>query len=200
MATLLNQADFARRRGVGKSAVSNWKKAGLIVFAEGEGGRLLVDVARTEARLNARLDPTRGRPIGNDAGPMPELPMAARADDDADEGSPVSQRTLAKVRAENAEEDLVGKRMKNAELARELVPAVEAERRLSDIGRMARERAQAEMRGIAERVAAERDTRAVMTLLDEAIDRAFHAVADAVESGALDRGDDDDDDAAAEAA
>lgn len=192
MAELLTQAQFAVRRGVGKSAVSNWKKAGLLVFAEAPDGRMMVDAARTEARLNARIDPTRGRPTG-------APPEEAPADDQLPlDGSPVQQRNLARVRAEVAEEDLIGKRMRNAADARELVPAVEAERRLGELGRMARERVQAELRGLAERLAAEREPRAIMTLLDGATDRAFHALADAIEGGALDR--DEEEEVSAEAA
>ncbi|KQN94492.1 hypothetical protein ASE95_02850 [Sphingomonas sp. Leaf231] len=190
---MLTQADFAKRRGVGKSAVSNWKKAGLLVFAEDAAGRMMVDAGRTEARLNARLDPTRGRPAtAPEASPV--LPLAAEPDD----GSLISQRNLSRVRAEVAEEDLVGKRMKNAELARELVPAVEAERRLGHLGRMARERVQSELRSRAERLAAEREPRAIMALLDEATDKAFAALASAIAGGALD--DDDEEDVTAEAA
>lgn len=189
----MTQAEFATRRGVGKSAVSNWKKAGLLVFAEDAAGRMMVDAVRTEARLNARLDPTRGRPAT-----APEAAPALPLDGDTDEGSPLQQRNLARVRAEVAEEDLVGKRMKNAEAARELVPAIEAERRLGHLGRMARERVQAELRARAERLAAEREPRAIMALLDEATDKAFAALASAIAGGALD--DDEDEEVTAEAA
>ncbi len=188
----MTQAQFATRRGVGKSAVSNWKKAGLLVFAEGADGRPMVDVGRSEARLNAKLDPMRGRPA-TAAETAPALPL----DGDTDDGSPLQQRNLARVRAEVAEEDLVGKRMKNAEAARELVPAIEAERRLGHLGRMARERVQAELRARAERLAAEREPRAIMALLDEATDKAFAALASAIAGGALD---DEDEEETAEAA
>ncbi|SEM62604.1 hypothetical protein SAMN05192583_0879 [Sphingomonas gellani] len=188
MATLLTQTAFAKHRGVGKSAVSNWKKAGLLVFADDGTGALLVDVTRTEAKLNARLDPTRGRPTaGMQDGSVPELPI----DGEADEGSALQQRNLARVRADVAEEDLVGKRMKNAELARELVPAMDAERRLGQLGRMARERVQSELRARAERLAAEREPRAIMALLDEATDKAFHALAAAILNGAADVSEDE---------
>ena len=148
MGQLLSQTDFARHRGVGKSAVSNWKKAGMIVFADDGAGRLLVDVMRTEARLNARIDPTRGRP--STSSPDVVTPDLAAIGDQAD-GSPLAQRNLALVRAEVAEEDLIGRRLRNAESARELVPAMEAERRLAELGRMAFERVKAELRSSAER-------------------------------------------------
>jgi hypothetical protein len=182
MPELLTKADFAKRRGVGKSAVSNWAKAGLLILGEGEGGRLLVDVMRTEARLNARLDPTRGRPTaGAVSAASPELPIDAVGD--GGELTLAGARDLARVRADVAEEDLANKRMRNAQLARELVPVAEAERRLGEVGRMARERVQAELRSRAERLAAEREPRGVMALIDEALDRAFHAVAAAAARG-----------------
>ena len=184
--TLMTQAEFAAHRGVGKSAVSNWKKAGLLIFAEGDDGKVRVDVERTEARLNARIDPTRGRPtttIG-EAPAIGELPMES---DTAQTGG----RNAAAVRVEVAEEELVARRMKNAEMARQLVPLAECERRLSSLGRMARERVMAELRGRAERIAAARETREAMLLMDEACDAAFAALADAIEGGSLDRDDGD---------
>lgn len=187
---LMSQAEFAAHRGVGKSAVSNWKKAGLLVFAERPDGKLAVHVERTDAKLNARIDPTRGRPtsgIGEAAVPS-DLPL---------ESEVAGIRNAAAVRVEVAEEELVSRRMKNAEVARQLVPLIEVERRLGHLGRMARERVEAELRGLAERIAAERDTRSVMMLMVEACDAAFSALADAIERGAL--ASDDEDDAVAEA-
>jgi hypothetical protein len=196
MGDLLTQADFAKRRGVGKSAVSNWKKAGLLVFAEDADGRMMVDARRTEARLNSRLDPTRGRPTAATQETAAPLPLS---DDVGDPGAG-QERNLARVRAEVAEEDLVDKRLKNAARARELVPAAEAERRVGALGQMVRERIQAELRAKAERLAAEREPRAIMALLDEAVDRAFLALAKAVAGGSLDDLDEDGEEVAAEAA
>lgn len=196
MGDLLTQADFAKRRGVGKSAVSNWKKAGLLVFAEDADGRMMVDVRRTEARLNSRLDPTRGRPTAATQETAAPQPLS----EDAGDPGAGQERNLARVRAEVAEEDLVDKRLKNAARARELVPAAEAERRVGALGQMVRERIQAELRAKAERLAAEREPRAIMALLDEAVDRAFLALAKAVASGSLDDLEDDGEEVAAEAA
>lgn len=196
MGDLLTQADFAKRRGVGKSAVSNWKKAGLLVFAEDADGRMMVDARRTEARLNSRLDPTRGRPTAATQETAAPQPLS----DDAGDPGAGQERNLARVRAEVAEEDLVDKRLKNAARARELVPAAEAERRVGALGQMVRERIQAELRAKAERLAAEREPRAIMALLDEAVDRAFLALAKAVAGGSLDDLEDDGEEVAAEAA
>ncbi len=196
MATLLTQAEFAKRRGVGKSAVSNWKKAGLVIFAEDASGRVLVDADRTEARLNARLDPTRGRP--NAA--MQETASTLALPDEGTDGPAGQERNLARVRAEVAEEDLVDRRLKNAARARELVPAAEAERRVGALGRMVRERVQAELRSKAERMAAEREPRAIMALLDESLDRAFNALAKMVADGTIEEVEDDGEVVTAEAA
>jgi hypothetical protein len=196
MGDLLTQADFAKRRGVGKSAVSNWKKAGLLVFAEDADGRMMVDARRTEARLNSRLDPTRGRPTAATQETAAPLPLS----DDAGDPGAGQERNLARVRAEVAEEDLVDKRLKNAARARELVPAAEAERRVGALGQMVRERIQAELRAKAERLAAEREPRAIMALLDEAVDRGFLALAKAVAGGSLDDLEEDGEEVAAEAA
>ena len=185
MADLLTQADFAKRRGVGKSAVSNWKKAGLLVFAEDEAGRMFVHVARTEARLNSRIDPMRGRPATSPQSAAAELPMDGNDGADGDGSVSLRERSLARVRAEVAEEDLVGKRMNNARAAGELVPAVEAERRLGGLARMARERVLSELRSKAERLAAEREPRAIMVLIEETVDRAFHALSRMIAAGAL---------------
>lgn len=183
---LMTQAEFAAHRGVGKSAVSNWKKAGLLVFAEGPDGKLGVHVERTDAKLNARIDPTRGRPttaIGEPSGSS-EMPL------DGEVAQP-GLRNAAAVRVEVAEEELVAKRMKNAEGARALVPLIEVERRLGQLGRMARERVEAELRGMAEQIAGAREGRTVMMLMASACDAAFNALADAIERGALAEVDDD---------
>ncbi|AJP72275.1 hypothetical protein [Sphingomonas hengshuiensis] len=185
--TLETQTQFAKRRGVGKSAVTNWKNAGLLVFAEDADGRAKVHVERSEARLNARLDPMRGRPTSGVASATelelepveePALPIAA-------------SRNLAQARAELVDEDLYGRRMKNAQTAGELVALVEMERRASELGRLARERVAAELRGVAERLSATGDVRAVMAILDEATGKAFAALAASVASGVMDADDEE---------
>ncbi|MEG8021810.1 hypothetical protein [Sphingomonas aerolata] len=71
--TLMTKGEFAVHRGVGKSAVSNWAKKDLLVMGEcPTSGAIKVDVERTEARINARVDPMRGRPSAS-------LPLAAPA-------------------------------------------------------------------------------------------------------------------------
>lgn len=179
MGEFLSQSDFAARRGVGKSAVSNWKKAGMLVFAEVEGGRLLVDVDRTEARLNARIDPTRGRPTGGVGQPVTAAPAV---DTEVPLGN---QRTAAHVRIDLAEEQLIAVRQKNAQAAGELAPRAELNRRGAELGRAYRERMHAMFRSIAERLTAEREVRAIMAIGMAEIDRVCSDLADEFEHGAI---------------
>lgn len=188
--TLMTKGDFARHRGVGKSAVSNWAKKSLLVMGECPStGALMVDVERTEARINTRVDPMRGRPAAS-------APASAPAP--VEEGGDLlsGQRSAAHVRVDLAEENLIDRRLKNAEKAGELAPAVELKRRSAELGRVCRERIHSMARSICERLAVERDARTIMALLGTEIDRVFAELADEVDAGLLTAGDDD----AAEAA
>lgn len=178
---LMTQAEYARHRGVGKSAVSNWKAAGLIVLAEDDAGKVKVDVVRTDARINARIDPLRGRPTTGAAAAQAEATPPA-PDSELALSAPA---TLSSERMELMREQRVGVALKNAQMARELVPAIEAERRLSEASRLLRERLHAEFRGSAERQAAIRDRREMMMFNEEIIDRVFGDVADMIETGLL---------------
>lgn len=190
---LMTQAEFARHRGVTKGAVSNWKAAGLLVFAENAAGRTLVDVVRTEAKLNGKLDPMRGRPAsgGSAAGAdAPALPLGEGATPAPAAAVPLDPRAdFNDERLQHLREQRTGQALKNAQLAGELVPLVEAERRVAEIGRVARERIQAALRGLAERLASETETRAVMVLLETEVDQVFGELADLADAGAF--GDDD---------
>jgi hypothetical protein len=71
------------------------------------------------------------------------------------------------------------------------VPLIEAERRVSEVGRAARERMHAWLRGQAERFAAEKDVRQIMAIGEAGIDEVFAELADAAERGEF-AGDDGD--------
>jgi hypothetical protein len=184
---LMTQAQFARHRGVSKGAVSNWKKAKLLVLAEGEAGKVMVDVERSEARLNAKLDPMRGRPTtgGQPAAALPGGEAPALPLGDAPAAAPTSPapRGLADERIDQVREQRIGNALKNAQLAGDLVPLIEAERRVSEVGRAARERIHAWLRSMAERFAAESDVRTIMAIGEEGIDQVFGELADAAERG-----------------
>lgn len=188
--TLMTKGQFAAHRGVGKSAVSNWAKKSLLVMGECPAtGAVMVDVERTEARINSRVDPMRGRPAAS-LPAMSTLPLADAAD--AVEPS-LAGRSVAKVRAELAEENLVTLRLKNAEKAGELAPSAELHRRGAELGRVTRERMHAMLRANAERFAAERDARTILTIGLTEIDRVFAELADDVEAGKLAEPDEPDD-------
>jgi len=185
---LMTQAEFARHRGVSKPAVTGWKKKNLLVMAEDPAdGRIKVDVARSDARINARVDPMRGRPPGGSAVPTTIEPPAVLPLEERPQSapSPSSASALSDERVEHLREQRIGTALKNAQLAGDLVPLVEAERRVSEIGRAARERMQAWLRGIAERFAATSDLRTIMALGEEGIDAVFAELADAAAGGAF---------------
>ena len=177
--TLMTQAAFAAHCGVGKPAVSNWKKAGHLVFAEGPDGREMVHVERSEARLNARVDRMRGRPTTamNTGEAAPASEPAAEAGQESG--------GFAAVRVQVAAEDLIAKRLKNARDASELVPRLAAERQCAELGRAMRERVQAWLRSAADRLAVERDPRVVVAFASVELDQVFAELADQIAAGAL---------------
>jgi hypothetical protein len=181
----MTQAEYARHRGVTKPAVSNWKKQGLLVLAEDPSdARIKVDVARTDAKLNAKIDPMRGRPPAGAAEPAPALPLeGGAAPVPASPAASAGEGTVTDERVLHLREQRIGQAMKNAQTARELVPLVEAERRVSEIGRAARERMQAWLRSSAERFAAEKDVRQIMAIGEAGIDEVFAELADAALRG-----------------
>jgi hypothetical protein len=188
--TLMTKGQFAAHRGVGKSAVSNWAKKGLLIMGECPStSAVMVDVERTEARINSRVDPMRGRPAAN----LPATAPLAFVDPAEAAEAGLAGRSVAKVRAELAEENLITLRLKNAEKGKELAPRIELERRAAELGRVARERMQAMFRAIAERLAAERDARTVMAIGSAEIDRVFAELANDVEAGRLAEPDEPDD-------
>ncbi len=129
---------------------------------------MLIDVERSEARLNSKLDPTRGRPTTaqmSSAGaltPAPPPPTAPRAQAEGGE--------LAQVRTDLLRAQTVEKNLKNARLAGHLVELEEYERRIAEFGRLVREKLQALTREEAERLAAETEPRTIIAVLGEKID------------------------------
>lgn len=194
---LMTKGAFAKRRGVGASAVSNWAGRDLLVMAEDpeKPGRLLIDVARTEARLNAKLDPARGRPKAGDSQPQGDLPLAAPSEKAASGGS------LADVRTDLIRQQTEKLQLENAAKAGALVPFEEYARRASEFGRVARERMLSVVRSQAEWLGACKDPRAVVAQLEDEIERAFADLAAQIASGEVSDGEPDDaeDDAAVQA-
>lgn len=186
---LMSKSEFAVHRGVGKSAVSNWAKADLLVMAEDpdDPTKMKIDVARTEARLNAKIDPARGRPTKGTAQPQGDLPLTPPRTEPRGE-------SLADVRTDLIKAQTVKAQLDNARRAGDLVPLEDYARRASEFGRVARERTMSIIRTQAEWLAASKDARAIVARMEDEIERAFADLAAQIETGAVaDLGDDLDD-------
>lgn len=172
---------FAKRRGVAPSAVSNWIKRGVVIVRADERGRECIDVLRSEALLAGMVDSGRGRPT------KASLTGEAPAEVEAESATvvPIGTRNLTNAKADLTDEQLYGQRMKNARDAGQLVALAEQVRRMSELGRLTRERIKSALRGAAERIAAEAEPRTTMVLLDELIDAVFADLADLVAAGGL---------------
>lgn len=176
----LSKKDFAAHRGVGKSAVSNWVKKGWVVEAEDPAdGVIKVDVPRTEAKLNAYLDPARGRPKAADSQAQGELPMAAPPRGEPAGGS------LADVRTDLIRQQTEKLQLDNAKRAGDLVPIEEFTRRAAEYARVSRERMVAIVRTQAEWLASAKDPRAIVARLQDEIERGFADLADQIAAGEL---------------
>ncbi len=173
MNSIATQSEFAALRGVRKSAVSNWKTKGLLVFTADpdQPGKQLVDVAKSNALIDRFVDQHRGRPnraTRTDAAqpaPMPSIPAPAMSD----------------ARTDLLREQVIRERLRNLKAAEELVLVDEFASRSADLARRMRERLHAFLRGEAERIAAERDPRQVLAILSAGIDEQLDTVADELE-------------------
>lgn len=176
---LMTKGEYAAHAGVGKSAVSNWTKSKLLVFGECPvTGAMKVDVERSDARRNAKVDPGRGRPTKAMAAPQGDLPLQApRAE-------PV-RNELADVRTELIRQQTAKHQLDNAKRAGELVLLSDYARRASEGARAARERMHSLIRTNAEWLASVKDPRAIVTKMAEDIDAAFNALADQMAAGTL---------------
>lgn len=172
---LMTAKEFAAHRGVKPSAVSNWKKKKLLVFAEDPaGGKPKIHVERTEQRLATNIDPGRGRPTSAQAAApaQPSLPEAPRPADGAGR--------VADVRTDLIVAQTVQMNLKNAKVAGELVPLAEFESRAGEYGRLVRERVQAMFRTVSERLAAESDPRKIVALLSDEADATLSDLAKSI--------------------
>lgn len=184
MALLMNKSEFAKRRGVRPSAVSNWIKRDLIVFADDPArpGKRLVDAEKSDILVSASVDQTRGRPRSADvtqveasdaepASPHAALPAAR----------PIQMGGTEAARLEDMRERTLGRRIENEKAMRNLVALADVERQAADRGRMIRERVQNVVRAQAERLAAETDPRVIASLLSAEFDQLFERIADEIE-------------------
>jgi hypothetical protein len=74
------------------------------------------------------------------------------------------------------------RQIENGQLLGQLVSLAEYERRAGEMGRMLRERSHGLVRKLAERLAAEADPRAIITLMGEGLDGLFDQVAGELEA------------------
>lgn len=178
---LLMKSEFAKRHGVGASAVSNWARKGLLVFGEDpmRPGKQLVDAEKSDLLVRGSIDQTRGRPRSAEAALVEagEAPATAPA-------RAATMTGAEAVRMEEARERIIGRRIDNEKALGNLVSLGEVERRTAERGRMIRERVQATVRNLAERLAAETDPRTITSLLSAELDAVFARLADDIESEA----------------
>lgn len=182
MPLLMKKGEFATWMNVGASAVSNWGKKGLLVFADDpdNSGKQLVDAEKSKLLISGTIDQTRGRPSNAsrqaaEEGDAPLERSGGRA-------PPVSPSEL--LRQEEARERIVGRRIENERAIGALVPRAEYERRAGDLGRLARERTHGAIRQLSERLAAETDPRLITSLLIDAVDKVYTNLADDIEAAA----------------
>ena len=157
-AELMTKAAYARHRGVGKSAVSNYVKRGQIVLVDGK-----VDVAKSDALLAEIVDPVKGRPsTAPDPGSRKKAPAPTPTPDTA-------PNAVAAERIQALQETRIGQALKNAQMAGSLVPLAAYEAKMQTLIGGFCERMTSELRGKAERLAQESDMRAIRALLDEVV-------------------------------
>lgn len=184
MALLLSQTEFAARHKVGKPAVSNWKRKGLLVFAPDPDrpNKLLVDVEKSDLLVRGSIDQTRGRPRSADAAPQGAGGSGDTVQPPARGPAPLN--ALEAARLDEMLQRTRGRRIENDARLGNLVAISEYERRAGDLGRMVREGVHAVLRQQAERIAAETDPRTIIAVLGEAFDQLFARVSSEVEAQA----------------
>ena len=174
-AALISKAAYARHRGVGKSAVSNWIKRGQIVLVGDK-----VDQAASDTRLAALVDPAGGRDAGGaqlaKAPPSRSKAPRSKAEKAAAGPEPGSVSVADETAASLAEERLgeirerrFGQALKNAQMAGELVPVEAFEARLQTLIGGFCERLQSELRAQSEALAKETERRTVRGMLDDIV-------------------------------
>lgn len=172
-AATMSKSAYAKHRGVGKSAVSNWLRRDQIVLTE--DGQ--VDVAKSDAKLGQQVDPVRGRPVTG-AVPTP-VPMPATPDSD--------RESLHSIRARDLQERSIGQALKNALMAGELVPVAAYEAKLATMIGGFCDRMAAELRDKVERLAMETDKRLVRAIVDEVVHTVRSDMASRLSATAADK-------------
>jgi len=182
MPDLMNATAYAARRGVGKSAVSNWKKAGLLVMAPDPAnpGKMLIDAEKTDMILRGSIDPTRGRPTKAAASQA----VSQAAPSEAQDLKKPYVSPMEAARLEEMQERILRRQLERAQLTGQLVDLGEYSSRIANLARLVRERTIGVIRMNAEALAEETDPRAVTALLTDAFDKMFDSVSREIETEA----------------
>lgn len=129
MTTLISPAEYARRRGVSREAVSKAIEKGRISTVSGDNGRKMIDPEVADIQWAKNTDPAQSARANS---PKATIPPASRADDQ--KGSAYwDAHTRREIAAANREELLEKK------LAGELVERAKVEDAAFSIGRMLRD-------------------------------------------------------------
>ncbi len=188
MPSLMTKGEFAAHMNVGASAVSNWNKKGLLVFGPDpeRPGKELVDAEKSALIIRASVDTTRGRPRKADqvAAEHPASPSGegGASLSHSSRPPPAQLNALEQARLDEMRERTTRRQIENGQLLGQLVSLAEYERRAGEMGRMLRERSHGLVRKLAERLAAETDPRAIITLMGEGLDGLFDQVAGELEA------------------
>ena len=173
----MRRDEYAARHGVTPTTVSKWKKRGLLVFMPDpmRPGAKIIDVQKSDLLVGATIDQSRGRirtgGASVDAATVP--PSTSPTPPIARVVPPDTGDRLHDLRIREKEQDVIRSEFRNRKDAGELVSFAEYERRAADLARRMREALHAMARELAERLAAERDDRALLAILDGAIDEVM---------------------------
>lgn len=183
MPVLMTQAEFAQRHGVGKPAVTRWKKLNLLVFAPDpeRPDKQLVDAEKSDLLVRASVDPTRGRPRAVD---QAQVQLQGEATEVPSPRAAPAMSGMEAARLEEMQERTRRRRIETEQLLGTLVPIAEYERRAGDLGRRCREGVHAIIRQQAERLAAESDPREIAALLAGECDGLFDRLSAEIEAEA----------------
>lgn len=187
MPLMMTKGDFAAHMSVGASAVSNWAKKGLLVMGPDpeRPGKELVDADKSQLLIRGSIDQTRGRPRKADQAAAEKPPTIPGVGEASAARAPAALNLLEQARLDEMRERTTTRQIENGKLLGQLVQLAEYERRAGEMGRMLRERSHGLVRKLAERLAAETDPRAIVTLMGDGLDALFDQVAGELEAALL---------------
>ena len=174
MPELISPAEYARRRGVSRAAVTYAVKSGRIRLIE---GKLDPEVADIQWDKNTRKVMGQGG-TSSTAASVPRMPSLPRDD----EGLPISGYDYETARAKREYHEANIAEMKERERAGELVETARIAKALTDIGAIFRASLERLPDRIAAQVAAETDPDAVHAILEKELIGVLDDIRQAVTS------------------